>query len=103
MIKISLFLLLATLLLSCNKEAVAPSKLSQPTYHAEGLHINVSVNCGLYTQIQPKVDVLFVWDNSPSSLLMNEDTKASLRKTIGLISQAFDYHIVIAPLYQVNP
>ena len=54
--------------------------------------------CSLSTRVAPKVDFLFLWDNTTSSRFINPETAKALKNTINLISPRFDYHIVLAPL-----
>lgn len=52
--------------------------------------------------IKPKVDFLFLWDNSTSSVFINDSTKQALNRTIDNISSRFDYHVLMAPLMVGN-
>tara|TARA_B100000925_G_scaffold286649_1_gene264710 strand:+ start:2538 stop:3965 length:1428 start_codon:yes stop_codon:yes gene_type:complete len=60
-------------------------------------------NCSNYTLIRPYVDFLFLWDNTSSQVFVSDATKSALRQTINLISDRFDYHIMMAPLVKTNP
>jgi hypothetical protein len=52
------------------------------------------LSCTSSTLIRPKVDILYVVDNSGSALAMSNDIKASITNTIGSISQQFDYRVI---------
>ncbi|RLA62897.1 MAG: hypothetical protein DRQ89_08385, partial [Epsilonproteobacteria bacterium] len=48
--------------------------------------------------IKPKVDFLFIWDNSGSQRYVSLNTKLSLARTLTNISTDFDYRIILSPL-----
>lgn len=52
------------------------------------------VSCTSSTLVKPKVDILYVVDNSGSALAMSNDIKTSITNTIGSISQQFDYRVI---------
>jgi hypothetical protein len=52
------------------------------------------LSCTSSTLIKPKVDILYVVDNSGSALAMSNDIKTSISNTIGSISQQFDYRVI---------
>lgn len=52
------------------------------------------LSCTSSTLIKPKVDILYVVDNSGSALSMSSDIKNSITNTIGSISQQFDYRVI---------
>ncbi|MBF0299785.1 MAG: hypothetical protein HQK51_13755 [Oligoflexia bacterium] len=81
---------------SNNKEVVGVTQnQSSETKNTEHFVENA---CSERTIIKPKVDFLFLWDNSSSFNFINSDTKNSLRNTINQFSSRFDYHVVLAPL-----
>lgn len=82
---------------SCAEEQFAPPRQDEST-RANPVINSSSTSCSSFTLIKPKVDFLFLWDNSTSSVFINSQTKAALNDTIDLISSRFDYHIMLAPL-----
>ena len=51
-----------------------------------------------FTTVKPKVDFLFLWDNSSSANLTRPETQWAMANTINLISENFDYRIILSPL-----
>lgn len=95
------FFIIFLFLISCTKEVFAPNKAKQNNA------INPLTNtCGpRYSQsttINPKVDILLLWDNSSSATFINTATKNSFKNLIDSISEKFDYHILSAPLISTN-
>lgn len=89
-----LFLLLFT---SCGKEVFDPIA-KKDTAVSNPVTTNTNSACSAFTLIKPKVDFLFLWDNSTSTTFINDNTKAALNNTINSISSRFDYHMMLAPL-----
>lgn len=84
-------------LASCTKEAFKPSK-QVTTSTTNPIQFTTSSSCSSFTLTKPPVDFLFLWDNSTSTNFINNQTKAALNNTINLVSNNFDYHIMLAPL-----
>lgn len=81
-----------------NKEVFSPNKAASETTVNSALQTN-STLCSTKTHIKAPVDVLVLFDNSPSSNAFNADTKDRLTKMIqGFVQDNFDYHIMVAPL-----
>ncbi|MCY4644123.1 MAG: hypothetical protein OXB88_05840 [Bacteriovoracales bacterium] len=59
-------------------------------------------SCALSTLAKPKVDMLFLFDNSTSSFFMNSRSRTSilgaLRTSLYEAAQRFDFRIMVAPL-----
>jgi hypothetical protein len=85
------------ILASCAEEQFAPPRQDE-SQTANPIQTSSSTSCSSFTLIKPKVDFLFLWDNSTSSVFINSQTKTALNNTIDLISSRFDYHIMMAPL-----
>ena len=85
------------ILASCAEEQFAPPRQDE-SQTANPIQTSNSTSCSSFTLIKPKVDFLFLWDNSTSSVFINSQTKTALNNTIDLISSRFDYHIMMAPL-----
>jgi len=97
-LNISLMLLLI-MAASCSKQEFSSMK-SVVSYSSPAVAKVEQLSCN-ETQgstIKPKVDFIFIWDNSGSSRVLDESTKASLSNLIYSISSQFDYRIVMAPL-----
>lgn len=96
--KIKLLFLLALLsLISCSKEEFGIPDVREQK-RAPSLSFSTSQLCSLSTVVKPKVDFLFVWDNSSSSFFINDNTRRALRQTINSMADSFDYRIILAPL-----
>lgn len=57
-------------------------------------------SCSTYTLIKPKVDVLYVIDNSASSYYIASDIKTAISNTVNSLSADFDYRVVGTPLLE---
>jgi hypothetical protein len=97
-----LVIFLLILFTSCAKEEFATKRnlnsLNIPLTFSSSVE-----NCSNYTLIRPYVDFLFLWDNTSSQVFVSNQTKSALRQTINLISDRFDYHIMMAPLVKTSP
>ncbi len=91
------FLILLLITTSCGKELFTTGK-NQEIKKRSPIDKSSSSACSRFTLIKPQVDFLFLWDNSTSSIFINNQTKKALDNTIDLISNRFDYHILLAPL-----
>lgn len=54
--------------------------------------------CSNFTLVRPKVDLLFLWDNSSSTFFIDPQVRQALNRLVDNVSNRFDYHIVLAPL-----
>lgn len=57
-------------------------------------------SCSSYTLIKPKVDVVYVVDNSASTYYVASDIKTGLKNTVDTLSSDFDYRVIGTPLIQ---
>lgn len=101
-----LILLLPGLFFSCAKEEFAATRGQKQETVPQVVRASSSV-CSNFTLIRPKVDLLFLWDNSSSSYFINPQTREALNRLVENVSNRFDYHIVLAPLvrptnWQIN-
>ena len=55
-------------------------------------------SCSTYTLIKPKVDVLYVIDNSSSTYYLGSEVKQALSNTVNSLSRDFDYRVIGTPL-----
>lgn len=97
------FLLLITFLtLSCGEE-MASKGTHKVDYQAPGVIAMSSESCGSFHYVKPPVDILVVIDNSGST---NNSRFAQVRtqiaNIINSISNDFDYHIYVAPLFPIG-
>ncbi|HAZ12073.1 MAG: hypothetical protein A2X86_06525 [Bdellovibrionales bacterium GWA2_49_15] len=90
-------LMLTLGLVSCAKEEFMAKK-SQDSFSAPLTFSNNATVCSQFTLIKPRVDFLFLWDNTSSQYLVTDETKQALTNTINYISDRFDFHILMAPL-----
>lgn len=97
----NLIIFLSILFTACGEEAFAPKRVSQSEV-SNPINVASAQACSAFTMIKPKVDFLFLWDNSTSSVFINDSTKEALNRTIDNISSRFDYHVLMAPLLVAN-
>lgn len=57
-------------------------------------------SCSSFTLIKPKVDVVYVVDNSASTYYLASDIKNALRNTVDTLSSDFDYRVIGTPLIE---
>ena len=91
----ALFLFLA--LAGCGAEqfgSVPQSSTSSPN----AVSNYSQLSCTSSTLIKPKVDILYVVDNSGSSFYISSQIKQAILNTVGTVSQQFDYRIIGTPL-----
>lgn len=95
--RIIILAFLISLLPSCGEEGFKINRVEQNQKVRNRVTTN-SATCSLSTLIRPKVDFLFVWDNSSSTVFINEQTKRALNNMVDNISSRFNYRIMHAPL-----
>lgn len=94
-----LSLLFFTMLTSCGNEQFGTGGQSTNST-ASPLTTFSSQSCSTFTLIKPKVDVVYVVDNSASSYYLASDIKNALKNTVDTLSQDFDYRVIGTPLIQ---
>ncbi len=82
---------------SCGEESFSTKSKSDGIV-TNTVTTNSTSSCASFTLVKPKVDFLFLWDNSTSTTFINEDTKSALAQVVENISDRFDYHIMLSPL-----
>ncbi len=99
MVKTSLLLiLLSSILVSCGEEVLTKNTVSESitTKDIESFQLTT---CAQMRFNKPPVDILYVIDNSGSTLNSDfEQIKKEIKRTINTISNDFDYHIYFTPL-----
>lgn len=98
-IKWSAFFSLALLLslVGCGAEqfgSVPQSTSSDP----DPIKVNEEFSCTSHTLIKPKVDILYVFDNTPSYHFAQESIKQAVFNSVGQISSDFDSRIIFTRL-----
>ena len=88
---ISLLFLLA--LAGCGAEQFGTTPLSNSS-QASQLQNFEQLSCSSYTLIKPKVDILYVVDNSTSTYYVASEIQSAIRNTVDSISKEFDYRVV---------
>ena len=58
--------------------------------------------CADYNIVKPKIDFLFLWDNSASQTYVEPALRSSFNNLVNRISADFDHHILMAPLIRSN-
>lgn len=92
-----ILLILSLFATSCGEEGFKVNRVEQKNT-VRTRTVSSSASCSLSTLIRPKVDFLFLWDNSSSTLFINETTKAALNNMVNKISSRFNYRVMHAPL-----
>jgi hypothetical protein len=92
-------LLLLVTLVGCGSEQFGSVPQSTKTL-ADPLTSFANNACSTYTLIKPKVDVLYVVDNSSSSYYISSDIKTALSNTVNSLSSSFDYRVIGTPLIE---
>lgn len=93
-----IFSLLGLLILSSCSDPQFGARRGQLQEQTPELKTSSLSMCSDFTLVRPQVDLLFLWDNSSSSVFINSDTKKALNDIVNKVSQRFDYHIMLAPL-----
>lgn len=84
---------------SCGEEVLTQNTLST-SYTATDTETFEHNTCAAMRFVKPPVDILFVVDNSGSTLQDSfEQIKGQIASTVYNISDEFDYHVYIAPLH----
>jgi len=96
--KLSVIVLMMFLALSCGEEVLTQNTLST-SFKANDLEAFEYTTCAASRFEKPPVDILFLVDNSGSTLSSSfQQIKSQIASTVSTISNEFDYHIYIAPL-----
>ncbi len=87
-------------LVSCGKEqfGTTPQSTSNTVQAPTGFK---QYSCSSHTLIKPKVDILYVVDNSGSIFDIQDAVKEAIKNTSALVSQNFDYRLISTRL--INP
>lgn len=98
----SLFLFASLLLLaSCGKEQFGTASKSEST-SVSGLEKYSATFETKMTLLKPKVDIIYVIDNSSSTFHMQQALKDSVTATLGTISNQFDLRVISIPLISTS-
>lgn len=96
--RLKLFILMFSLFISCGEEVLTQNTLST-SFKATDIETFQYTTCAASRFVKPPVDILFVVDNSGSTLQSSfEQIKGQIASTVSTISNEFDYHVYIAPL-----
>lgn len=92
---------LSTLLFlaSCGSEqfgSVPRSTTSNP----DSLTSYASKSCSQSTLVKPKVDVVYLVDNSGSANVIADGAKSAIQSTVNSLSSDFDYRVIVTPLLE---
>lgn len=87
------------ILVGCGSEqfGTVPRSTSES---ASPLQSYTNTTCSSFTLIKPKVDVLYVVDNSSSAYYISNDIKTALSNTVNSLSKDFDYRVIGTPLIE---
>lgn len=59
-------------------------------------------SCSTYTLVKPKVDIIYMIDNTQSYYYTSADLKNAITGTVNQVSSQFDYRIITMPLVNQN-
>lgn len=92
-------LILLMTLASCGSEqfGTTPKTIQHP---ADPIKSYSYQQCSSHTLIKPKVDILYVVDNSSSSYYIASDIRTALSNTVSKLSSDFDYRVIGTPLLE---
>lgn len=94
--------ILALFSVSCGEEVLTQNTLST-AFTATDLEAFEYTTCAASRFTKPPVDILFVVDNSGSTLQSSfEQIKQQISSTVSTISNEFDYHVYIAPMNSIT-
>ncbi|MGE3610510.1 MAG: hypothetical protein AB7I27_13050 [Bacteriovoracaceae bacterium] len=96
-----ILLLILLTLIGCGQEqfgAVRQNSSSQ----ANTLKTYEQLSCSSFTLIKPKVDILYVVDNSSSTYFLQSDIRNAIKNTVNSISTQFDYRVIGTSLLPVK-
>lgn len=96
---LSLFFL--TILTGCGNEQFGTGGQTSDST-ANPLTSYAHQSCSNFTLIKPKVDVVYVVDNSASTYYLANDIKNALRNTVDTLSSDFDYRVIGTPLIETS-
>ncbi len=94
----SVFLLLLTVASCGSDEFGTASKTTKQG--ADALKSYTQSSCSISTLVKPKVDVLYLVDNSSSRYYIPEDIQDKLSESVDTLSKAFDYRVIGTPLLE---
>lgn len=93
------FLALTTLV-SCGAEQFGTAAKSTSST-ADPLRVYEQSSCSSYTLVKPKVDIIYLIDNTESYYYSSDSLKSAINGTLNQVSSQFDYRIITTTL--VNP
>jgi hypothetical protein len=85
--------LLLLALMACGKEQFGGTPQSSSS-QANSLTQYEQSTCSSFTLIKPKVDILYIVDNSTSTYYVASDIQNAIKGTVDKISSQFDYRVV---------
>jgi len=100
-LKLFHFLIFALLLFSCGKEEFGITPRSN-TSTAAAVKFFEQNFCAQPTEIEPKVDILYIVDNSTSTYYVSDDIKNAIKSMVDQISRDFDYRIIGTSLLPID-
>ncbi|OFZ27845.1 MAG: hypothetical protein A2381_07560 [Bdellovibrionales bacterium RIFOXYB1_FULL_37_110] len=86
------------LLASCSKEIFGTKKNKATSSVAQKDTFTSDQICSEHSVVKPKVDFLFLWDNSASQTYVEPALRNGFNNLVNRISSNFDHHILMAPL-----
>lgn len=90
------------ILTSCGEEVLTTSDQTE-VFSANDVAIFQNNTCAQMQLQKPPVDILYIVDNSGSTLANSfQSIKSQIKKTLATISHEFDYHVYIAPLNSIG-
>jgi hypothetical protein len=95
------YMLILLAVASCGENIPFTTVTQKQTFVTPAVNIYSNQFCPNSYVVAPKVDILFLIDNSSSTNYMNSGMKSAIASLIGSVSESFDYHAYVAPLIPV--
>jgi len=101
-IQFLILILSLAVLASCSKEIFGTKKGKATNSVKQQDTYTTNKICSQYSVVKPKVDFLFLWDNSASQTYVEPALRNGFNNLVYRISSDFDHHILMAPLIRSN-
>lgn len=85
-------------LISCSESSEFATPPDTTTVSVSSLNSYSYDSCALEANINPKVNILYLIDNSTSTNLLSDKLKKAITDSVYFASKTFDYRIYVAPL-----
>jgi hypothetical protein len=98
----AIFSLLLLMLMGCGKEQFGTASQKETNTINAPQNLKQTQCFATSTLIQPKVDIVYVVDNSFSTVYLSQDIKNAIKNTVDTVSQQFDTRVIVTKLISTN-